>query len=213
MSPRAPRSRCKIAAAMKLLIDRLIWITGMVGIVWVMPLRFENIAHPAQERIIGFCGQDIVSTSKGHIIVRSVETLETRKIDYPDAALLYTASKPPAGSCQLIPDKRWLCAMATPKEGSRIDVVDLSAGRIIKRCQLPTRAQQWIVARDGSTLIYATGHGELRGVDIASDKPLWEYRQKGSWRISPDGRFLAVSGNRDILECRSGRTICRLFGE
>jgi tetratricopeptide (TPR) repeat protein len=200
---------------MKRLLDRLIWIIGMVGIIWVMPLRFETIAHPAQEGIVGFCGHDLVSTERHHIFIRNVETLEARRINYPDAALLYTASKPHAGSCQLIPAKGWLCAKATPKSGPRLDVIDLSSGRIVKRFQLPCDPPHWVVARDGGTLVYETGQGRLKCVDVASEKTLWEREHGGTWRISPDGRLVAVSQKEslDILECRSGRKVYRLSGE
>jgi tetratricopeptide (TPR) repeat protein len=200
---------------MKLVLDRLILIMGMVGIVWLMPLRFEKIAHPPQEGVVGFCGHDLVSTERHHIFVRNVETLETRRINYPDAAFLYTASKPHAGSCQLIPAQGWLCAKATPKSGPRLNVIDLSSARVVKRFQLPCDPPHWIVTRDGGTLVYEAGQGKLRCVDIAGEKTLWKCEHAGTWRISPNGRLVAVSQKEsiDILECRSGQKVCRLPGE
>src|SRR5262245_39276543 len=112
---------------MKPILYRLIWIVGMVGIIWVMPLRFEMVAHERQEDVIGFCGHELVSTSKNEIRLRNIETLEMRKIDYPGAAWLYTSPRPLAGSCRLIPAREWLCANVTRAGGSRIDLIDLAS--------------------------------------------------------------------------------------
>jgi hypothetical protein len=213
---------------MKLLVDRLILIVGMVGIIWLMPLRFEKIAHPPRENIVGFCGHVLVSTDKDHIVVRNVETSDTRRISYPDATWLYAgweyaSSEPWAWSCQLMPAQGWLCAKATPQSGPRLDVIDLSSGRVVKRCQLPCweantahgYPPKWVVTRDGRTLIYESGEWKLRCVEMASEKTLWESRHEGPWLISPDGRLVAVTqrGSIDVLERSSGRRICRLPNE
>src|SRR5205823_109581 len=122
-----------VGRAMKLIFYRLILIVGMVGIIWVMPPRFEMITHERQEDIIGFCGHELVSTSKNEIRLRNIETLEMRKIDYPGAAWLYSVPRPLAGSCHLIPARHWLCANMASTGCSRMDVIDLSSGRFVKR--------------------------------------------------------------------------------
>src|SRR5437660_8562 len=128
---------------MKLVLNRLIWIMGMVGIIWAMPVRFEKIAHERQEDIIGFCGHGLVSTFKNEILVRNIDTFEMRRIPYPGAAWLYTGSKPQDGSCHLIPARHWLCGLVTEPGSSRLDVIDLGTGQCHKRCQLPCAPKQW----------------------------------------------------------------------
>src|SRR5262249_34314934 len=155
-----------------------------------------------QEDVIGFCGHEIVSTLKNEIRLRNIETLAVRKIDYPGAAWLYNAPKALAGSCRLIPARQWLCANVTRTGGSRIDIIDLASRQFVKRLLLPCSHMEWGVTRDGRTLAYGTDNWELKCIDIASEKALWQCRQQGPWRISPDDRLIAVSQKRstDILQ-------------